>query len=180
MNRRTLILKGIVVVGGSFTGCLENREPMDDSADSEGDTTSTDSTDGGDQRTDDKSTDDSHTDRNPTSDTDGVHETQFEVLGSDFDFKVSASVTFENDSVTVSGTIQGYNTCYTARLDETTIENRMLTVNIDSYEDSDENEGCGLSLIGIKYKGTVEFDGDLPTEVTVKHNGKHVTTEQAS
>lgn len=88
----------------------------------------------------------------------------------------AASVTVEDRMVTVTGTIVGNNSCYTARLDETTVEEGRLVVRIASYEDADANEGCADALIGITYEASVEFESEPPTSVRVEHNGEPVAT----
>ncbi|MEF8900632.1 MAG: hypothetical protein V5A25_05365 [Halovenus sp.] len=164
MDRRTLLTASVAVIGSAVTGCLENMEFMGDSDDSEDNDASDDSNDQADQ-------DSNH-------DAESIRETRFEILGSDYEFEISASVTFENEMVTVTGTISGNNTCYTASLDTVTTENHTLLVNIESYEDADENGGCRDAVIGIEYETIAKFDGEPPTEVTVEHNGEKVTTEQ--
>lgn len=186
MDRRILVTSIIAVIGSTVTGCLENGEFMNDSSDSgessdPADTTppsNDDSPEDGDAT--DVRTNDGDNDRDPNNEGAGVRETWFKVLGSDFEFEVAAAVTFENDTVSVTGIVQGNNTCYTARLDEVTIEDRTLVVNVESYEDADEDEGCGEAVIGIEYEAVIELDGDLPAEVIVEHNGERVTAEQSS
>lgn len=172
MERRTLLTAIFTVVGGATTGCLENSNGMDDSAGSEGrdDSSATETTESSDGEDEPTSTDDAE----------GIRNTEFEVLGTDPDFDVSASVAYGTDMITVTGTIRGNNTCYTARLGNGTMENGTLTLGVESYEDADDDEGCGEAIIGIEYEAVVAFHGDLPSEVTVEHNGDQITTEQAA
>lgn len=186
MDRRTLLTAIFAVIGSSVTGCLETRNPMDDprgpgGADDPTDTVTNGPSDGDDPEdgdTNDDGLSDNDEDRNPNTDADGVRVTRFEVLGFELDYEVSASVTFKNDVVTITGTIMGNNSCYTARVGEVAIENRTLFVNVESYEDADEGEACLEADHGFEYEAVIEFDRASPTSVTVKHNGEKVTTAQ--
>lgn len=95
-------------------------------------------------------------------------------------FEESASVTIEDQTVTVTGTIRGANTCYTARVDEVRTEDSTLIVAIESYEDVEEGEGCRDSEVGIEYEAVVDVDGDPPTSVRVEHDGEEVETTERS
>lgn len=173
MHRRTLLTAALSLLGSGVAGCLERGEGAGDSGtDGDGSNTPTDSmttTDG-----------DDATNGDTTTDGGGDHETRFEVLDAATEFEESATVTFDDAAVTVTGTIMGNNTCYTAKLGELTVDAQMLRLNVESYEDRDEDEGCGEALIGIDYKAVVRFDGDRPTDVTVEHNGDVMTTAQDS
>lgn len=111
----------------------------------------------------------------------GSDDAHLEVLGMHTgDVEESASVRFEDDTVTVTGTILGSNTCYTARIDAVTVEDRTLLVAVESYEDVAEGEGCRDARVAIEYQATVEVHEDPPTSVRVEHNGDPVTTERRS
>lgn len=183
MDRRSFFMAAFAAVS-SVAGCLENRAATGDPTDSQdtdgGDDTDMNDSSGSEKPVNGDGCGDDPADSKNDDGHEDIRETHFEVLGDDFEFDISASVTFDSDTVTVRGTIQGTNTCYTAKLDEVTIENRTLLVNVESSEEPDEGEVCGEAIIGIDYKVVIEFDGDPPTEVTVKHDGQHVTTEQSS
>lgn len=173
MNRRDLLIGCIAVVGSSAPACLENRADGDPPTDPENnDIEETDMNDSSDNASNDNQGS-NHGDED-------IREKQFTTLGTDYEVEVAASVTFETDSIIITGTIRGNNTCYTARLDTVTTENGTLLVNVESYEDADENEGCRDAEIGIGYETTIEFDGELPTTVTVEHNGEKIRTEHPS
>ncbi len=106
-----------------------------------------------------------------------VRDTRFEVLdvaGSEYDLR--ATVEFEDDRVVVEGTISGNNSCYTARVHDITVEDGTIIAEIESFDDSDSDEGCLEIIVGITYKLEFSIDGDPPSEVTVRHNEDHITT----
>ncbi|MDR5673670.1 hypothetical protein RH858_11015 [Halalkaliarchaeum sp. AArc-GB] len=173
MNRRTLLAAAAAAIAGGGAGCLEtgrSDEPPDEDRTDAGGTDVTDTpTDGG----------------TPDDGVAGVRETRFDVLGSAFEFEEAATVRFEAETVTVSGTIPGDNTCYVARLERVTringtLENGTLVVNVESYEDAGEDDACGEAPIGIDYEAVVVFEDELPSAVTVEHDGEQVVSEQRS
>lgn len=161
MKRRTVLVTFGALTGVFVAGCFgpgqdngtedDDRDPDDDEKDSDQD----------------------------DQDGNNYHAARFEVTGSNGG-EDSASVTFENGSVTVTGTILGNNSCYTARLASVNVENRTLTISVESYEDPPEDAGCMQVIIGIHYEAVVEFDDEPPTKVTVTHNGGEVVTDQRS
>lgn len=162
MNRRSLFAVG-VLPGLLATGCLGGPIRSDGSGENDGQDGGTPS---GATATDD----------GPT-----VRDTSLEVLGvrsSSEDER--ASVTFEDGSVAVTGTIGGNNGCYTARLAGATIVDGTLTVNVESYEDAGEEQDCTQVLVAIEYRATVEVDGTPPASVTVEHDGDVVSTGRRS
>ncbi|MEF8841333.1 MAG: hypothetical protein V5A62_06860 [Haloarculaceae archaeon] len=110
-----------------------------------------------------------------------VRDTSFEVL----DVRSSSedettSVTFEDGTITVSGTIGGNNGCYTARLADATVGDGTLTVSVESYEDAGEGRDCTQALVVIEYRATVTTDGNPPASVTVEHGGNVVSSAHRS
>lgn len=92
--------------------------------------------------------------------------------------KNQATVTRDGNQVVVDGIIDGRNTCYTAELKraEYNSDTDDLTVAIRSYED-DGGGSCGQCIVDIDYRATFEFNSGTPDDVTVRHNGEHVTSE---
>lgn len=182
MDRRTLLSASIAAIGSSVAGCLEGSNSMGDSDDSDGsaDQTETDTTAPPDSET--PSSGEESTARTETDDSENGDQSQtnFEVLNTSYDDEESASATFGDGKVTVTGVVIGNNDCYTARLTGAVIEDGRLVVSIESYEDAEEGQDCLMATIFIEYEAAVTTHGDLPTEVTVKHNGEQVTTEQRS
>lgn len=205
MDRRTLLTASAAVIGSTVTGCLEGRGFMGDSNTSgggggkTGDTGMNNSSDGGgsadngtkeSSETNDDSgnnnevtgDEDSEATKTDQEDTASDFEARFEVLNIDYTGSPTerASVTFENQTVNITGAVSGSNSCYTARLDAVTIEDRALVVQIESFEDAAENEGCRDAIVEIEYQMSIKITGELPPSVRVEHNGEHVTTEQSS
>lgn len=87
-----------------------------------------------------------------------------------------AEVEHGNERVVVGGTIRGNNTCYTAELERADYDADAdtLTVDVHSYENNG-GDFCGMCLLDIEYRATVEFDGGAPNDVVVNHNGEQVT-----
>ncbi|UWG52052.1 Uncharacterized protein AArcCO_2774 [Halalkaliarchaeum sp. AArc-CO] len=177
MNRRSLLATAAAAIAGGGAGCLDtggSDEPPDE-----------DRTDAGGTDVTDTPTDGGTPDDGDGDDVAGVRETRFDVLGSAFEFEEAATVRFEAETVTVSGTIPGDNTCYVAKLESVTLkngtlENGTLVVNVESYEDAGEDEACGEAPIGIDYETVVVFEDELPSAVTVEHDGEQVVSEQRS
>ena len=90
-----------------------------------------------------------------------------------------ADVSRSDDRVDVDGTIGGSNGCYTAELQDATYDDGAdeLTVAVRSYDDSDGGEVCQDCIVDVDYRASVEFRDGTPGEVTVVHDGDHVTTE---
>lgn len=104
-------------------------------------------------------------------------ETDFEIIDESRTGPESASVTVDDGTVTVTGTIEGNNGCYTARLAEAVIEDDALVVRIESYEDADENQDCTMAIIYLEYRTTIERRGEVPETVRVEHNGEPVSND---
>lgn len=182
MDRRTLLGLSATVLGGTLTGCLENAPTRDESTETQGDdhtdTDMTSSANGDDNSNVTESTDSPSSD-DGSNGASAIGETSFEVLGTPNVAEETATVTFDDGTVTVSGMIMGNNACYTARLDDTTIEDGTLVVSVESYEDAAEDEGCATVVIFIEYEAIVEMQGALPASVRVEHNGEQVTSVQS-
>lgn len=168
MNRRDVLRYNVPVSGFLLGGCLELRgEPADSSDD-------TPATSGGPTPT-------TTTNDQDDSDMQSDSETQFAVLDvRTTDVTTSASVIFEDDTIAITGTILGYNTCYTARLERVTTDDSTVLVAIESYEDAEEGKGCYDAEVEIEYELVLVLEGEPPASVTVKHNGDVVTTERRS
>lgn len=88
-----------------------------------------------------------------------------------------ADATADARTVTVTGTIDGSNTCYTARLDGASLDGETLRVDVESYvPESDGTRACGQCIVDIEYEATFEFEDGRPDEVVVHHDGEHVAT----
>lgn len=162
MYRRPLLAVG-AFLGLSLAGCLGGPSGSDDDG------------------TVDETTDPTTTDPVATDDTPAGPETGFEVLDvRTGDEAETASVTFDAETVDITGRIGGNNGCYTARLASVTTRDGTLVVAVESYEETAENRDCMQALVSIEYQATVTVDGTPPDSVTVRHNGDTVTTAARS
>jgi len=195
MHRRAVLATLASLAAVVTAGCFGDSGPGEDPAD-DGESTGTGSTDtGGDGATTGTET----ADREPTrsgspergsgteTTGDGAAgasdlETHFVIRRIEFVGTPSgtATIAFGERSVTVTGTIPGSNSCYTARLDAVTIDDDTLHVRIESFEDRGENDGCYTGIVGIDYELRVERDSPLPARVSVEHNAEPVETDRRS
>ena len=90
-----------------------------------------------------------------------------------------ADISFDTEAgeVVVDGTISGSDSCKRATLGSLDYDESAgkLTVGVETTQ----IEGCEagtMALVGIDYEGTFEFDGDLPSDVTVTHDGQGVAS----
>lgn len=90
----------------------------------------------------------------------------------------SATVRRRNDTVRVTGTIDGGGTCYTADLDSARYDagNDRLSVAVITRKDQDTGSTCGSCISEIEYETTIRFDCGTPSEVRVTHDGERVRT----
>ena len=80
-------------------------------------------------------------------------------------------------TVTVTGTIDGADTCHTARLlaAEALPGEDTLRVSVESYvPKSNETVACADCIVDIDYEATVEFECGYYGTVTVLHDGEQV------
>lgn len=78
-------------------------------------------------------------------------------------------------TVTVTGTIDGSDTCHTARLAAVKLDpaSDALRVEVESYvPDSEETPVCGQCIVDIDYEATFEFAGGHYGVVVVVHGGE--------
>jgi hypothetical protein len=91
----------------------------------------------------------------------------------------TAEVSFDGgeNTVGVTGTIEGTDTCQTASLRRVThnASDGSLRVDIETTDREGAN-GCTQAIVYVDYEATVQFDGGIPTTVSVSHNGTSVTT----
>lgn len=78
-------------------------------------------------------------------------------------------------TVEVTGSIDGNDTCHTARLADLRLSDGELTVAVGSYV-PEEKEGvaCSQCLVAIDYALTVTTAGTPPSAVVVVHDGERV------
>lgn len=83
-----------------------------------------------------------------------------------------AEVSFDEQSIVVTGTVVGNNGCYRARLADVSYESSSDTcrVVVEAYDASDPDEMCTQCITTIDYEASVAFDGGLPETVDVVHD----------
>jgi hypothetical protein len=127
-------------------------------------------------------TDDVRTD-DPTDDETRLEDRSFEVTrvecGDEFG---SHDVIREDGQVTVEGTLDGRNTCYTAELvrGEYVSDEDTLYVEVESVDDSEEREMCSTCIVEIEYVATFEFANGEPGSVRVDQRGETTGSSSAS
>lgn len=88
----------------------------------------------------------------------------------------SAEGRVEGSTVTVTGVIDGSDTCHTARLENAAVDDGTLTVAVVAYVPTDKEDAmCGECIVDIAYEATVGFDGGPPDRAVVTHDGERVT-----
>lgn len=89
--------------------------------------------------------------------------------------KNSAEGSSDGSTVTVSGVVDGSDTCHSAKLADATVEDGTLTVAVATYVPQ-ENEGkaCSQCIVDIAYEAAFEFEGDTPDRAVVTHDGERV------
>lgn len=106
-----------------------------------------------------------------------IADTTFEVISTENGTgEENVVIDTNGKTVHIEGTITGQNGCYTADLSSVITEGEDLRVQIESYENSDEDELCTEALIGIEYRTKVILSA-VPTTVTVEHNGQTVGSD---
>ncbi|WP_132058046.1 hypothetical protein [Halorussus amylolyticus] len=142
MNRRELLTRtGALLGAASLGGCL-GQYPNPGT---------------GDQTTDDSPT---------------LADESFEVTDSECgQGSNEATVSFEDESVVVTGTITGSDACQTGTLADTSYDpdEGILDVTV-ATEEREDTEVCAECITDIDYEATFEFAGGLPDEVSVTHD----------
>jgi hypothetical protein len=101
-------------------------------------------------------------------------DSSFEIVSSGCDVNNKGiNVSFNDHTVRVTGCIRGKNSCYTAELQKTTVEQGTLTLTVRSFE-TESSGMCAMCLKNIEYESTHTFEGGLPKRAVVIHNGKQV------
>lgn len=156
MNRRALLK----TIGGSATfglaGCITQQSSMspEQSNDTESDAEDTDDGDG------------------PT-----LQDRSFTVVSAECGTgKNESSASFETNSVRVSGTIPGSDSCHTAELKHVACEQDTLTVSVAAYKQESDTP-CSMCVTDVEYDATFDFESDLPHRIVVLHDEEEVLNE---
>ena len=82
-----------------------------------------------------------------------------------------ATVSFDDTTVTVEGTIWGSNSCQTAELDSADYDDAAdeLTITVATTEREDAGDVCTQAIVEIDYRATISFERGLPGSVVVTH-----------
>ena len=183
MERRALLAVAAAATTG-IAGCLE-----DGTGGGDPDSTPTETAEP--TKTDEPTETDASTETTEPTETDGQTETEtpaetpegeetrmvdreFEVTrvecGSEYD---GPHVATEDGVVTVEGTLDGSNTCYTAELvtGEYDAEADELHVEVESVEDSEEGAACAECIVEIDYVARFEFENGEPSSVRADQRG---------
>lgn len=86
----------------------------------------------------------------------------------------AADVTFETNTVRVDGRLATPTPCHGAALAGTTLDGTTLVVAVRTTDAT--AEVCTQCLGAVPYEATVGFEGGLPEEVRVDHDGETVAT----
>lgn len=85
-----------------------------------------------------------------------------------------ARVAFDGDAVRVDGSLATPTPCHGAALADARLDGTRLVVAVRTTDPS--SEACVQCLGAVPYEATVRFEGGLPAEVRVEHDGEPVTT----
>ena len=182
MKRRAILQQlGGVGVAAALAGCVADRPAVEDTAaDPE---TQPAVTDGGND-SEAGNSNESHgdaADAEASTDTPSLAGTGIETTGTDSEAANEALVTFDEAAVTVEGTITAPNPCHEAAVqravyNESDDELRLVV----ETAQTDTDTLCTQVISGVAYTLTAEFDGGLPGNVVVVHEGASETTTVAN
>jgi hypothetical protein len=89
----------------------------------------------------------------------------------------TVDIDFDGTEVTLDGVIDGSNGCY--RAEQASVDydpdDDRLHVNVRAYEPEDA-EICTQCIVDIEYGARYVFEGEVPDEVTVAHDGRDIAT----
>lgn len=182
--RRRRFLAGLATAPAlSFAGCVSD-ETGDVPA--SGRNCRSETADGGGTPTDEDTptrTENTEADRPAATDTDGgsgVVGTGFEVGASECgQQREEATVSFDDRTVTVTGTVWGNDLTYTAALDSAAMDDGTLVVTVVARPDDEGGLG-GQCITEIDYEATVTLDRAGPEAVRVCHRRGDETTTVAT
>ena len=91
-------------------------------------------------------------------------------------------VTQSDGVVTVEGTLDGSNGCYTAELvaGEYDADEDELYVEVESVDDSEGGEACTTCIVEIDYVAEFTFENGAPSSVRVEQRGASAGSSSAS
>jgi hypothetical protein len=106
----------------------------------------------------------------------GVEDAEFSIEGieSASGNPTSPDAEFEEEMerIFITGTVRGNNGCAVARLAEAYVEDGRLVVDVETV--SNGGEMCTQQLVAIRYTATISFEGEIPNEISVSHDGESI------
>lgn len=106
----------------------------------------------------------------------GVEGAEFTVEGiqsaSGDEEEADAAFNEDEGTIVATGTVIGNDGCATARLAEAYVEDGALNVDVETVDTG--GEMCTQALVAIEYRATLTFDGEIPNEISVSHDGEGV------
>lgn len=109
---------------------------------------------------------------------DGIADAGFSVEGvenaSGGDGTGDAEFQEDEGRVVVSGTIVGDDGCATARLAGASLDDGTLRVDVETVGKNPHSRLCTEALVAIRYEATFSFDGEIPDEISLSHDGTGV------
>jgi hypothetical protein len=166
MKRRNFLAAAAASTTAAVAGCLGTGPADDEPADN---------------ATEDP-TDEPTASPEPTSHGPELVDDSFEVTGVECGTEYGDhDVTTEDGRVTVEGTLDGRNTCYTAELVRGEYDDAedTLYVEVEAVED-DDAAACNQCIVEIHYVATFEFEGGEPGTVRVEQRGETTGSSSAS
>jgi hypothetical protein len=103
---------------------------------------------------------------------------EFEVISVDSSVGTdSATVSTSRNTVSVDGTVQASNDCYTAEITEVVTKPAIdfLRIEIETVRRDDATD-CSNDNVGIQYRAKLEFADRTPGHVAVMHNGEQANS----
>lgn len=170
MRRRVFVTSAAVSVAGFTTGCLHG-DGGDEGSDNE-----TDEEEGEEENMEDDQNENETEDGGTDLPSPRFVGAEFKILREESGTRGDeVSVQFDDESLTVrvEGTTFGNNSCYTAELGETEHdeEEGTLRLNVETFDDSGEDEFCTQVITEIEYRVTASFENALPRRVIIEHDG---------
>ncbi|KTG10898.1 hypothetical protein AUR64_06875 [Haloprofundus marisrubri] len=182
MDRRTFLERTAVLAAVGVAGCTSTGADGGDSGGNGNDNTGNGTDENG---TEDDSGDDTTTEGDSDGSDTAIADRTFERTG-ECNSSGTTTVSREDDAVVVEGCIRGRNGCSVPVLDtaEYDADADRLSVVVGTEVEKEEDEMCSQALVSLGYELRVSFDGPVPTDIAVAHDGPDgqttVTSSNAS
>lgn len=161
VNRRALLRAGLPAAVGVVAGCTGGGPATDSPTDSPTEPSPT------------ATPTDSPRPREPE-----VIDTSFTVESNDCGSPANhADAVVDGRTVTVTGTIDGSDTCHTARLADASVseDGAALLLAVEAYVPASKaTQACGQCIVEVDYRASIVFERARPGLVVVTHDGKQI------